>query len=246
VTISIRCECGKALKAREESRGKKVRCPACGASVPVPAETEESPKKPKGRKKAGSAYVWMPPATGVPSFVVLTRDAVCLARWVKTSNMEYAIEKLKDGEPAEDLMGMGDTVVPLGEVTQVQVNSTLRQVFITRLEQGLQLKTESASFTDDALYGFYETLREFLGPGWVENKVQQSRLQAAWKPLVGMLISGLIVPAIIIGSIANRGDVPWQGWCFIVFLALIFVCALAMFILNLKSPPLLTNLSRQG
>lgn len=35
--ISLSCECGRALRVKEELAGKKVRCPECKAAVAVPA-----------------------------------------------------------------------------------------------------------------------------------------------------------------------------------------------------------------
>src|SRR6266436_2332449 len=54
MTILLSCECGKKLRAREEWRGTKVKCPACGTIMLIPEnpppETRSrspSPSKPK-------------------------------------------------------------------------------------------------------------------------------------------------------------------------------------------------------
>jgi hypothetical protein len=39
--IEVSCECGRTLRAKDEAAGRKVRCPACGAIIEVPAELEE-------------------------------------------------------------------------------------------------------------------------------------------------------------------------------------------------------------
>ena len=44
MSISLRCECGAALRAKEEQAGKRLKCPKCGKLVPVPA----SPAGPGG------------------------------------------------------------------------------------------------------------------------------------------------------------------------------------------------------
>src|SRR5262245_27992030 len=141
--ISVRCECGKALRARDESAGKKVRCPGCGRAVAVPAGNAEAaappkPKGKKGRKRAGVAYVWTPPDTGLPAFVALTRDTLYLAPWVRTSKAEEAVGRLEDGEPPEEVFGRGDAIVPLNTITFVQVNPTLRQASVSYIVDGLQ------------------------------------------------------------------------------------------------------------
>jgi len=37
MTIHFACACGKTLKAPDNAAGKRARCPACAAVVPVPA-----------------------------------------------------------------------------------------------------------------------------------------------------------------------------------------------------------------
>jgi RNase P subunit RPR2 len=37
MTIPVRCECGKQLRASEKSAGKRGKCPACGRVLVVPA-----------------------------------------------------------------------------------------------------------------------------------------------------------------------------------------------------------------
>jgi WD40 repeat protein len=48
--ITIRCPCGKALKARDESAGKKVKCPGCGQAVLVPGPAEAVTAQPPPRR----------------------------------------------------------------------------------------------------------------------------------------------------------------------------------------------------
>jgi hypothetical protein len=37
MAISVTCDCGRALRAKDEAAGKRVRCPGCGNAVQVPA-----------------------------------------------------------------------------------------------------------------------------------------------------------------------------------------------------------------
>src|SRR5438067_12590152 len=39
--ITVSCSCGKQLRAKDESAGKKIRCPGCGSVLSVPAAEEE-------------------------------------------------------------------------------------------------------------------------------------------------------------------------------------------------------------
>src|SRR5688572_12116225 len=41
--ISVTCACGTRLRARDESAGKTIRCPKCGAGIEVPTVPAEVP-----------------------------------------------------------------------------------------------------------------------------------------------------------------------------------------------------------
>jgi hypothetical protein len=56
MSISIQCpQCEKKLKAKDESAGKRVKCPACGESIPVPAGQPVAAGKPPRPSAAKSA-----------------------------------------------------------------------------------------------------------------------------------------------------------------------------------------------
>ncbi len=82
MSISLSCECGRALRVKDEAAGRKVRCPGCGNVLPVPrpatdtdAEDEaldilltesagnESPSPPP---KAAAEHVQEPPRRPAP------------------------------------------------------------------------------------------------------------------------------------------------------------------------------------
>jgi hypothetical protein len=49
VPITFSCPCGKTLRVPDEHAGRRAKCPACGAVVPIPGpdpvfEVEEKPK----------------------------------------------------------------------------------------------------------------------------------------------------------------------------------------------------------
>jgi hypothetical protein len=49
VPITFNCPCGKTLRVPDEHAGRRAKCPACGAVVPVPGpdpvfEVEEKPQ----------------------------------------------------------------------------------------------------------------------------------------------------------------------------------------------------------
>jgi hypothetical protein len=59
MAISLQCTCGKMLKIDEKYRGKKAKCPACGAAIVVQEASEtgvqaEAPKKPAVAAKDGA------------------------------------------------------------------------------------------------------------------------------------------------------------------------------------------------
>lgn len=63
--IKIKCGCGKAIAAKDEWAGRKVKCPGCGKAIAVPGAA--APKPPK------------PPKPGRPSKVVLILSLILLA-----------------------------------------------------------------------------------------------------------------------------------------------------------------------
>ena len=93
--IEIYCACGKKLRARDESAGKKVKCPACGKSVPVPGTSSEgTPMRARGKR----TRIWVPPATALPSLVAITDEELCLAPIVRDGKIQEAREKLEGGQ----------------------------------------------------------------------------------------------------------------------------------------------------
>ena len=48
MAISVACSCGKKLKVKEESAGRKVRCPGCGEAVVVPALSDDDSQEAPG------------------------------------------------------------------------------------------------------------------------------------------------------------------------------------------------------
>lgn len=53
--IKLRCQCGRTLSAKPEFAGKKLKCPACGTIVTVPAASEEVPQSPVKRRQKPQA-----------------------------------------------------------------------------------------------------------------------------------------------------------------------------------------------
>jgi hypothetical protein len=53
MSISLDCDCGKAIKASDALAGKRIRCPACGATLAVPAAL---PPPPVAREVAGDDF----------------------------------------------------------------------------------------------------------------------------------------------------------------------------------------------
>jgi DNA-directed RNA polymerase subunit RPC12/RpoP len=248
MSIWVRCECGKEFPARDDRAGKKARCPACAASIIVPGEADEGkPVEPVKPRTVGDASVWTAPQTGAPGFIVLTNDTLYLAPWLRTGSVEKAIERLEGGGSPANLFGLGDAIIPLNSITFVQIHLTLCQATVTYVVNETDGRSAVASFSgEDVLAGFYLALRGALGPGWVEENVQQNRWQATWQPLLATLVSGGIVAGLICNAVFGGGLLGWVGGCFIAFLVVVFACSLTWFIQHLREPPLLTNLSRGG
>src|SRR5262245_36679807 len=43
MTIALECDCGKAVKVSDALAGKRMKCPACGANLTVPAALPPPP-----------------------------------------------------------------------------------------------------------------------------------------------------------------------------------------------------------
>src|SRR5688500_3200223 len=68
MTIAIRCSCGKTLRVKEESVGKKIKCPNCGEPhlVQAPTGTQIQTHMPPKRPKPA-----LPPAKNAPALFAL-------------------------------------------------------------------------------------------------------------------------------------------------------------------------------
>jgi len=65
--IHFKCgKCGKKLAAKDESAGKRVKCPACGQIVPVPA-AEEAPQGPAAKAASSPAQAPAKPEPPPPA-----------------------------------------------------------------------------------------------------------------------------------------------------------------------------------
>jgi hypothetical protein len=87
--LRILCKCGKSLKVDDKLRGKKVKCPACGALQVVGAAPQQEPLTPNDapvkspRKKSASTKGtkrthWMLIGGGLAAFVLMAVVAGCL------------------------------------------------------------------------------------------------------------------------------------------------------------------------
>jgi hypothetical protein len=68
MSISVTCSCGRALRAKDEAAGKRVRCPGCGNAVEVPvpgAEVEQEALA--GLMSSEGEYDMAPPPPPPPS-----------------------------------------------------------------------------------------------------------------------------------------------------------------------------------
>ncbi len=114
MAISFTCECGKALRARDDQAGKKARCPQCSATVtapgpaaaavdidamaeaalgPPPARAEAAPASSTYRIEEPGPTAWTPPP-GVPSRPKATSPTPAAASAAKragdSSLLEYS------------------------------------------------------------------------------------------------------------------------------------------------------------
>jgi len=98
MAIRFRCACGHALKASEESAGRKARCPQCGAAIRIPGRADDPGPPHEG---AGA-----PAAPPLPSARVLLGESRAEQRETLTRMLEehgYEVIAATDGKQAIDL-----------------------------------------------------------------------------------------------------------------------------------------------
>jgi hypothetical protein len=232
--IEVRCRCGRQLRVRDESAGKKVRCRACGASVPVPGE--EAPARERVR-------VWMSPLTGIPSFVVLDDEELGYDHIVLESNCRKARDRAESGRKPSKVVGAAGGVIALASITAVRMDKKRRMVQVCS-GQPLESDAPWFSFTEQkAADDFVEALHERLGPGWVKRTEQVGRLRASLKPLGGMLVClFLLLPACASGDpFGSAGRIVM-----ICLIAVFFLASLTWLIVYLIDPPLMVHLEPRG
>ena len=256
--MEICCECGKKLRARDESAGKKVRCPACGKSVPVPGARSEAAPAAPARASGKRPRIWVPPATALPSLVAITHEELCLAPIVRSSKIQEAREKLEGGQKPRNVLGFGDTIIPLEAIRAVRMDRKRSMVDVTYKElegntefggEGGALVKEEAksaqlSFRDaKAAEDFLKVLHERLGPGWTTWAKQQGRLRAALEPCGGMAVSLVVTLALLLSGKAF--DSVWLIGLF-GFVVLTFLASLALLVMFMIDPPLMVYLEPGG
>jgi hypothetical protein len=248
--IELRCRCGKQFRARDESAGKKVKCPACGARLAVPpsrrsltpagrgdgGEGEEAPARPRVR-------VWTAPLTGIPSFVVLDDEELGFDHIVLESNARKLRDKAESGLKPSQVVTASGGVIPLARITAVRMDKKRRMVQVCS-GQTLESDAPWFSFTEQkAADDFFAALHEGLGPGWVKRTEQVGRLRASLQPLGGMLVClFLLIPA------CASGDPFGTVWRILMLclVGVFFLASLFWLIWYLIDPPLMGHLEPRG
>jgi hypothetical protein len=243
--IEVRCECGKRLRARDGSAGKRVKCPACGAAVSVPAgEPEEGPtptdRPGRPTPNEGNIDIWTEPAVALPGLVALNAEVLCLATVFRTTKMNETRRKLELGQAPKNVLGIGSTVIPLAAVTGACMDRKRGDAQISHTGDE---KPATIQFSDlEAASEFMESLRRRLGPGWVTWDEQHGRLRASLKPAFGGCVSLAVALALACAG-------PFHNWgvgCIFVFVVLAFFASMAILGIYLIQPPLMVYLARRG
>jgi hypothetical protein len=250
--IEVRCKCGKRLRARDEIAGRRVKCPACGAAVRVPAaEAESAPAAPARRgcptRNDADVEVWTGPAVVIPSLVAVSTEALCLATTLTSGKAVEIRKRLELGQAPKSVLGIGSKIIPLGDVLGASLESQRGNIVLRHTEYSGEFRAEvdpeNIQFSDKkAALEFIEALRRNLGPGWVTRREQQGRFGAALKPAVGGCFS-LLLTLVMLFS----GPFPnWQVGCFFVFVVLVFLACMAVLGVYLVDPPLMVHLEPRG
>jgi hypothetical protein len=246
--IEVRCECGKLLRARDGSAGRRVKCPGCGAAVRVPggaAKGAPAPRPGCPTRNEGDIDVWTGPAVVIPSLVAVSTEALCLATTLTGGKAVEIRKRLELGQAPKSVLGIGSKIIPLEDILGASLEIQRGNIVLRHTEYSGEFRAEvdpeNIQFADKkAAAAFIEALRRNLGPGWVTRREQHGRFGAALKPAVGGCFS-LLLTVVMLFS----GPFPnWQVGCFFVFVVLVFLACMAVLGVYLVDPPLMIQLER--
>jgi hypothetical protein len=269
VPILVCCTCGKKLRVKDESAGKRVRCPGCGGIVSVPPSlpAEVEPSTPQGEPASAGdqePFFWTDSTGFGVEMIALSDEALHIAS-LNEAELKEAKAGFQNGMTVEEVLKEAKLVVPFAQMRRVSSNLHHRVVDVYWKDPGdKEEKDKNLILTDkQSRDELLEGLRQRLGDGWKRQVKQFTRLRAAWAPLAVILLFGAIGVCVALAHFfpdpnpsTGPRRIPWFvsifvwlhgiiGWLGV---ALIFgtftLMGVIWFIMRMRKPPLMYTLTR--
>jgi hypothetical protein len=134
--IVFNCTCGKPLRAKEESAGKRTKCPHCGAIVAIPggagkpAGPASNPDDPQSIDLAWPTVEAHPPSTGSvepPSSTSIKIDSVSSVAAVGEAQRPSDRPKPSDGTLQYKVLGAKDQGMATGKFNPLKLEEALNE-----------------------------------------------------------------------------------------------------------------------
>jgi DNA-directed RNA polymerase subunit RPC12/RpoP len=270
VPILVSCTCGKKLRVKDESAGKRVRCPGCDGVVPVPPSRpkEVEAANPQGESASPGGgdqepFFWVDSTGFGTEMIALSDDALHLASLGGTE-LKEAMAALSQGTSVQKVLTKPKLLVPFEQMRKVSSNLHLRSVDIfwkepsVKDEKDKNLILADKQSRDELLEG----LRQRLGQGWKRRVREFTRLRAAWAPLAVIGFFGAIAVCVVLANLypdpnpsTGPRRIPWFvkiffwlndiiGWVGVTIVFASFaLIGVIWFVMRMLKPPLMVTLT---
>lgn len=265
--ILVTCSCGKKLRVKDESVGKRVRCPGCGGTVavppaiPVPTQPEPEPSE----SVSDAPFYWTDSTGFSVEMIALSDEALHIAS-LDEKQLKEAKAAFKEGATVADVLTQPKLVVAFEQMRKVSSNLHHRFVDIYWKEPDVKEEKDKNMILADkqSRDELLEGLRLRLGDGWQRRIREFTRLRAAWAPLGVILLFTTIGVAVVLANLypdpnpsGTQRRIPWIiaiflwlynliGWvgvtCIFGSFALMGVI---WFVMRIRKPPLMYTLTRK-
>jgi hypothetical protein len=256
MAIAILCPCGKRLRVRDELKGKRVRCSACqrslevpGDELPVAAVTEPRVAPKKERKPEPAARAWLVEHLESENIVVLTREALFIAK-VADEYRRPVAKAVEEGADPRGLLGDSFRCVLLSDLAEVEMDRNaprLAACLTIKFHREGRVRTLTVFWVKEVCAEVFAALKERLGRDWRLEERQLSRQEVMRNDLImhsilfGVMVLCLVLYELVLDPTASptlRKVVGWTG----IVVACLSVILLGFSARSLIKPPLLATL----
>jgi hypothetical protein len=268
VPILVCGSCGKKLRVKDESAGKRVRCPGCGGIVSVPPALPEiaessTPDVNTPNRAHEEPFFWTDSTGFGIEMIVLSDEALHVAS-LSEAELKEAKAAFEIGRTVPEVLAQAKVIVPFTQMRRVSSNLHLRSVDICWKEPGAKEQQDKNLILTDqqSRDELLEGLRQRLGDGWNRRVKQFTRLRAAWAPLGIIVLFAAISVAVVLAhfypdatSSGTPRRIPWFvsifvwlhgiiGWLGVTLIFGSFtLMGVIWFVVRMRKPPLMYTLT---